>query len=44
MVFGEINTQLHKFLQSIESLKEYVQKTWSNTIIRRFLQSIWFYT
>ena len=38
--FGEINPQHHRFWQSMESLKKFVQKC----IIQRFLQDIWFHT
>ena len=44
MVFRKINPQLHWFLLSIESWKEYVQKSQGNTIVSRFLQGIWFHT
>ena len=44
MVFGEINPQLHRFWQSIKSSKEHRKKSWSNTLVCRVLQGIWFHT
>ena len=44
MNFREINPQLHRFWIFIKSLKEYVKKSWSNTIVHRFPPGIWFHT
>ena len=44
MVFGENDPQHHRFWQSDESLKEFVQKPRGDTLLHKFLQGIWSHT
>ena len=43
MFFRENYPKLDRFWQSIESVKEYMQKSPGNSIVQRFLQSFWFH-